>query len=95
MPVKVIIKRYFSEETDPFLAPLLEELRKKAMQQEGYISGETFKRVDGPAETMVISTWRSMEDWKNWIASRKRIDIQSKIDTLIGKETLYEIYVPK
>ncbi|MBW1777618.1 MAG: antibiotic biosynthesis monooxygenase [Deltaproteobacteria bacterium] len=95
MPVKVIIRRPASAETDVFMAPLLEELRKKAMQQKGYISGETLKRVDGPAETMVISTWRSMEDWKNWMASRERIDIQNKIDTLIGKETLYEIYVPK
>ncbi len=95
MTVKVIIKRQSSEETDPFLAPLLDELRKKAMKQPGYVSGETFKRVDGPAETMVISSWRSMEDWKNWIASRDRIDLQSKIDTLIGKKTAYEIYVPK
>ena len=95
MAVKVIIKRRFTEETDAFLSPLMEELRKEARKHPGYISGETFKRVDGPSETMVISTWKSMQDWKNWVASRERIDIQSKIDTLIGKETIYEIYVPK
>ncbi len=95
MAVKVIIRRQVAEETDAFLSPLMEKLREEARKRPGYISGETFKRIDGPSETMVISTWNSLEDWKKWVASPERIDIQNKIDTLIGKETLYEIYVPK
>ena len=92
MSVKVIIKRSINEEMSEFLASLLEELRTNAIRQPGYISGETLKCVDGPAEIMVISTWNSIVDWKRWFSTRERTDIQSKIDTLIGKETQYQIY---
>lgn len=92
MSVKMIIKRSVNEEMAEFLAPLLEELRNQAIRQPGYISGETLKCVDGPAEIMVISTWNSIDDWKKWFSTRERTDIQNKIDTLLGKETQYQLY---
>lgn len=92
MSVKMIIKRSANEEMSEFLAPLLEELRNQAIRQPGYISGETLKCVDGPAEIMVISTWNSIDDWKKWFSTRERTDIQNKIDTLLGKETQYQLY---
>ncbi len=92
MRIKVIIKRSINEEMSEFLAPLLEELRNHAIRQPGYISGETLKCVDGLAEIMVIGTWNSIDDWKRWFSSQERTDIQTKIDTLLGKETQYQIY---
>ncbi len=62
------------------------------MMQPGYISGQTLKRLDQPKECMVISTWRSIEDWNDWVKNDKRIAIQKEIDTLLGVETVYEIY---
>mgnify|MGYP000606214665 CR=1 FL=1 len=43
-------------------------------------------------ETMVISTWRSIEDWNDWVKNDKRIAIQKEIDDLLGAETEYEVY---
>jgi heme-degrading monooxygenase HmoA len=63
-----------------------------ATNQPGYISGETLKRLDEADEFMVISTWHSSEDWKNWLASEDRRNIQEKIDALLGGKTEYEIY---
>jgi heme-degrading monooxygenase HmoA len=95
MTIKVIIKREVPAETNKFLEPLLMEIRHKARQQEGYITGESLDRIDDPGHSLVISTWNSLEDWKKWFASKERVDIQNKIDSLLGKTTEYELYAPK
>jgi heme-degrading monooxygenase HmoA len=74
------------------LVPYLKELRVLAMNQEGYIGGETLRSFEDPEKYMVISTWQSIEDWKNWFANPSRNEIQDKIDQLLGQKTEYEIY---
>ncbi|MGI9537829.1 MAG: antibiotic biosynthesis monooxygenase family protein [Desulfocapsaceae bacterium] len=92
MSVKIFIKRNVSEGNIPELTVLLKRLRSVTLMQPGYISGQTLKRLDQPNECMVISTWRSIEDWNDWVQNDKRITIQKEIDNLLGVETEYEIY---
>ncbi len=92
MSVKIFIKRSVSESKVPELTILLKRLRSVTLMQPGYISGQTLKRLDEPGETMVISTWRSIEDWNDWVKNNKRIAIQKEIDDLLGAETEYEVY---
>ncbi|MBT8345253.1 MAG: antibiotic biosynthesis monooxygenase [Desulfofustis sp.] len=92
MSVKIFIKRTVSEGKVPELTVLLKRLRSVTLMQPGYISGQTLKRLDKPGETMVISTWRSIEDWNDWVKNEKRIVIQKEIDDLLGAETEYEVY---
>ena len=92
MSVKIFIKRTVSEGKVPELTVLLKRLRSVTLMQPGYISGQTLKRLDQPGETMVISTWRSIEDWNDWVKNNKRIAIQKEIDDLLGAETEYEVY---
>jgi heme-degrading monooxygenase HmoA len=93
MAIKIIIKRIVSEDKVKYLTPLLKQLRALANNQPGYISGETLKRVDDPAEYLVISTWQSVEDWNRWFASGERIAVQNKIDIILGEKTEYDVYV--
>ncbi len=94
MPVDVIIRRKFKQEQAEALAPLIVKLRSLATVQPGYISGETLKCIDPPGEYefMVISIWRSVEDWRNWLKSDERRAIQQQIDDLTGEQTEYRIY---
>jgi len=92
MTVKIVIKRKVPREKEKDLLPLIKELRIATTRQPGYISGETLKRIDKPGETVVVSTWETAEDWNKWVVSRERSALQAKIDTLLGKETEYEIY---
>ncbi len=62
------------------------------MNQEGYIGGETLKRIDDPGEFLVISTWQTIDDWKKWFQNRERTKIQDEIDALLGRKTEYAIY---
>jgi heme-degrading monooxygenase HmoA len=92
MTVKIFIKRKVSPENILPLTVLLKKLRSLTLNQSGYIYGETLKRVDDKDECMVISTWRSMEDWKAWLHNEERIAIQKEIDQLLGAETEYAAY---
>ena len=92
MAVKILIKRRLPLNKDKATVALLGQLRMLAMQQKGYISGETLRRIENPEEFLVISTWQSFEDWENWFNSSGRKELQSKIDILLGRETTYEVY---
>ena len=92
MAVRVMIKRRVPPDKAGELHGLITELRSMASRQPGYISGETMRNIKDPNEYLVISTWETLEDWNNWIATRKRQELQGMIDALIGRETVYEIY---
>jgi heme-degrading monooxygenase HmoA len=92
MAVKIIIKRRVPESMATQLRPLLIKLRNLAMNQPGYITGETLKRIDRPGQNMVISTWNSMEAWRQWAVNSERESVQTQIDALLGQPTEYEIY---
>jgi len=92
MTVKIFIKRSVTETKVAELTVLLKRLRSITLMQPGYISGQTLKRLDKTQECMVVSTWRSIEDWNDWVNNEKRISIQTEIDALLGDETDYAVY---
>jgi len=92
MAVKVFIKRQVPEEKAREIIPLVRQMRSLATNHEGYISGETLRNLERPEEFMVISTWQSSQDWKEWIQSEGRKEIQGKIDSILGGETEYQIF---
>ena len=50
------------------------------------------RNLDDPDEFLVISTWQSSSDWKNWFKKKERREIQTKMDTLLGGETEFKIF---
>lgn len=92
MAVKVIIKRSVPEDKSRSMVPLFRKMRSLAMNQEGYISGETLRNINNPEEFIVISSWQSSDAWVKWLNSAERQAIQSEIDALLGGHTEYDIY---
>ena len=92
MAVKIFIRRVIAEERINDLLPLFRHLRNLATNQPGYISGETLKKIDSPGQYLVISTWQSLDDWRQWVVSRERIEVQNEIDARLEEDTIYEIY---
>lgn len=92
MAVKVLIKRVIPESKARDIIPLFRRMRALAMNQEGYISGETLRNLDNPEEFLVISSWQSSEEWNKWLKSAQRQEVQSQVDDLLGGRTHYEIY---
>ena len=92
MAVQVIIKRKFKVDNPEELVPLLTQLRIRAKEKPGYISGETLRSLDNPEDYLVFSKWETADDWKKWFNSKERRNIQGEVDSLIGEKTFYEIF---
>jgi heme-degrading monooxygenase HmoA len=92
MTVRVLMRRKVPEEKLGALRELLDKMRLQAMDQTGYVSGETLKRLDTPGFRLVISKWKSLREWQMWFDSPKRKAVQEQIDALLGEPTDYEIY---
>lgn len=83
MTVKIIMERTVKADQQGELLLLLRELRKKAITQPGYITGETLTSIDKPGTLIVVSTWHSLADWKGWEGNPNRRQLLSKIEALL------------
>lgn len=92
MTVKVIIVRKFPTARAELAKPLVRELRAAAMEQPGYVSGETLVSADDPEEYLVLSTWSTLQNWNQWLHHERRQELQAKLDDILGTETLYQVY---
>jgi heme-degrading monooxygenase HmoA len=93
MAIRVIIERETIPGNELLLNDLLMKLRTEAMTAKGYISGETLRSLDDANTYVVISTWNSVEDWKVWVDSKERKDIQARIDALLKAPATHRVYV--
>ena len=92
MAVKIIIDRKVKKGKVPEFLKLLEELRRGAIAAKGYISGETLQASDDPHNLIVVSTWHSVDAWKNWEKNPEREEIQAEIEKLMVRSTKMTIY---
>jgi heme-degrading monooxygenase HmoA len=92
MSIQVMIKRKWKIDKPQDLLPLLEKLHARAKEQPGYLSGETLRSIEDPEDFLVISKWETAEDWKKWLNSKERREIQGRVDSLIGEKTFYEVF---
>ena len=93
MTVRVLIKRKVVPGNEFALSDLLTRLRTLALQAKGYISGETLHSLEDVNESLVISTWESLEDWRAWEANAGRRDLQAKIDRLLVYPSEHRVMV--
>lgn len=93
MIVKVMIKREVTEGKEKEFFLQLKILRFHAMDQKGYISGETLINTENTKMVVVIGTWETIEDWNGWKKNEKRIKLDSGINALLDHPAVYESYV--
>ena len=92
MAVRIFIKRHVKEGLVEKTIQMLNEFRKSAMDQPGYLSGETLvNHYDANCDT-VVSTWQSVEDWIHWQNSEARDRNENLLEDFLDKPTIYEVY---
>ena len=90
MQAKILIKRKFKKGKKDEIISLLKELRSMAMQQPGYISGETLSSSEHPQTLMVIGTWQDLESWHHWKENNIRKTLEQMMTTYQEGETEYQ-----
>ena len=93
MIVKVMIKRKIKEGKAREVFTLLNKFRSDAMNQKGYISGETLINHDDPMEILVISMWQDMDNWVRWRENPERKANENLLERWLEEPTAYESYV--
>lgn len=90
--VKVLLERTIKGKNVGEIVRLLRQMRVLAMQQPGYISGETLHALDDPNHYLVISTWETMEHWQAWHNNQERQKLQKEIDSFLESPTHMRIF---
>jgi heme-degrading monooxygenase HmoA len=92
MAVKILIYRKVKPGKEEELSEAVRNLRSEAIHAEGYISGETLRSIEDPSLHLVISTWKSLEDWNNWFNTPERKAFQQKIDAFLEEPAKIAAY---
>ncbi len=87
MAVKIFIERRIKPDRLGDFLELSLQMRALAMRQPGYISGETLGSTDDDSIQLVISTWRSLKDWKGWEDNPERREIAEKMAGLLDAKS--------
>ena len=83
--IRVMIERRAKAGED--LSALLVELRVTAITHyPGYVGGETLVNTEDSSNIVVISTWRSLEDWERWATSETRAKLYQQIEPLLQEK---------
>jgi heme-degrading monooxygenase HmoA len=90
--VKVLIKRMVPRNKAQEMIILFKQMHILAVNQDGYTSAETFHNINDPEEFLTISTWQSADEWFRWFNSSDRLNLQEKVDALLGCPTNYAVY---
>jgi heme-degrading monooxygenase HmoA len=93
MIAKILIKRRFKDGHTPQIVALLNEIRTRAMSQPGYMSGETLVKRGSPNSMIIISTWRSPDDWLRWRDSGERNTFEAMLEAYQERPTEYEEFL--
>ncbi len=94
MLVKVLITRRIKEGAEVDALVTLSSLRARAIDQPGYISGETLVGHDDPRKLVVISTWDDLEHWQRWKEDPARAEVESQLEGFLLEPTRYEVFTP-
>ncbi len=90
--IKVLIERRVKKTNGAKLMGHLIDLRAAALRQPGYINGETLIKGADPIDILTISTWISEANWKAWVSSEERIELNDVVNRLVEGETKTNIY---
>ena len=88
--IKVITGYRIKQGAD--MESILVRLRADAMQYPGFVSAENLISRRDSAVVLVISTWNTAEDWKEWEQSKARVGLLKEAQAILEDETKATIY---
>ena len=72
--------------------PILAELRREALRQKGYLSGNTLLGVEDRSLISIETIWESHKDWKEWVKSETQNSIFRKLKPFLKQKSKIKIY---
>jgi heme-degrading monooxygenase HmoA len=92
--IRVVIERWLAEGGEETIGRIMRDLRREAIHSPGYVTGETLRDVADPRHFLILSTWRTREEWEAWAASRARQEIEDQIRLLLTEPEKITVWEP-
>lgn len=93
MMIRVIIDHRVKDEKDAeTVIEIIRQLRNTAMRQPGNLTGETLINTKDRRNILVISTWRSVEDWNAWDASEERSNLTKPMHPFLAEPYTFRTF---
>lgn len=70
--INVIIERVVDPTMLDVFRQTLLQTRRLALESPGYLSGESFMDVERQNHWYIMSSWETLDDWKQWQSSGAR-----------------------
>lgn len=93
MVIKVLIRRKIREGKTREVFAMLNKIRSDAINQKGYISGETLFNYENPQEILVITVWQSIDNWLKWRDNPERQANERRFENWLEEPPEYITYV--
>lgn len=87
MAIKVIIKRKFKDGCSKDAHDMLIKARQNAMKEQGYIASESLCNCDDANEIVVLSMWRTREDWQRYKNGSARQELEGQMAEILEGQT--------
>jgi heme-degrading monooxygenase HmoA len=83
--IRVVIERWLVEEGVGAIERAMRDLRREAIHRPGYVSGESLRDIADLRHFVILSTWRTREEWETWAASDTRREIEGRIGLILAE----------
>ena len=87
--IRVLIERNIAEGLEHYYDCTIKRTVSTVVTAPGCISGESLRDPNNTSRRIVMSKWKSREDWDNWFHSFERRNVISEITPMLeGKEKI-------
>ncbi|MAL98613.1 antibiotic biosynthesis monooxygenase family protein [Hydrocarboniclastica marina] len=84
--IKIMIERHIAPTLEIPYEERARNVLQTAVKSPGFISGETYRNAQDPNHRFLISTWRSLADWKRWESSLERRVMMEPLFPMMDRE---------
>ena len=90
--IRVFIERTLLKDKEKEYHMTILQLRQKAGQMTGYLSGEILVDPENSLHCMVLSSWEDIVSWKKWTESNERVHAQKTIRKMLARDEKVSIF---
>jgi len=84
--IKVFIERRIAEGLEPNYENAIRNTLKAVLDAPGYLSSESLTDLRNKNHRIIITNWKTVQDWDNWYTSQARKDATAEISIILQGE---------
>ncbi len=84
--IKVLIDRQIADDMESTYEEAIKHTLSAIVAASGYVSGASYKDCSDPNHRIIITNWRTREDWVMWSNSAERRHVIAAIQPILLRE---------